>query len=183
MYKRLGGQQLATGIQAFCTVFLFREDRVLLLKRSDKSRFAPGRWTGVGGRVEASEWNDLQAVGLREVAEETGILPGEVNNLRIRVVWTQPEGADVVVIAFLTGQTDREALGPCDEGELCWIEVEKTAELDWIGNARVAFDCAYQAMQDGEQSVSFGVGEQDVNLQVRQVAFLDTPSVFSEEST
>jgi len=52
------------------TSFLFKEGKVLLLKRSDKVGTFKGKWAGVSGFIEKE--NSLEAA-LREIKEETGI--------------------------------------------------------------------------------------------------------------
>lgn len=52
------------------TSFLFKEGKVLLLKRSDKVGTFKGKWAGVSGFIEKE--NGLEAA-LREIKEETGI--------------------------------------------------------------------------------------------------------------
>lgn len=52
------------------TSFLFKDDKVLLLKRSDKVGTFRGKWAGVSGFIE--DENSLEAA-LREIKEETGV--------------------------------------------------------------------------------------------------------------
>jgi 8-oxo-dGTP pyrophosphatase MutT (NUDIX family) len=52
------------------TSFLFKEGKVLLLKRSDKVGTFRGKWAGVSGFIE--DENSLEAA-LREIKEETGV--------------------------------------------------------------------------------------------------------------
>lgn len=52
------------------TSFLFKDGKVLLLKRSDKVGTFRGKWAGVSGFIE--EENSLEAA-LREIKEETGV--------------------------------------------------------------------------------------------------------------
>jgi 8-oxo-dGTP pyrophosphatase MutT (NUDIX family) len=70
------------------SVIVLRGDpfEVLLLRRSEKSRFAPGAWVFPGGAVEVEdristdhsgdELLSLRVCAMRELFEETGILPG-----------------------------------------------------------------------------------------------------------
>ncbi len=43
--------------EAYSVVLLEHGGRFLLLKRSASKAFAPNRWTGIGGRVEAGEFD------------------------------------------------------------------------------------------------------------------------------
>jgi 8-oxo-dGTP diphosphatase len=53
------------------TVLVFRDDRMLSMRRSSGQEAGPGLWEGVSGRVQAGE--DPMAAARREVAEETGL--------------------------------------------------------------------------------------------------------------
>jgi 8-oxo-dGTP diphosphatase len=50
-------------LTVFTVVLLEHAGRYMLLRRSEAMRWNPGRWTGVGGRVEADELGDLRARG------------------------------------------------------------------------------------------------------------------------
>lgn len=136
---------MGAGLNVYVTVFLFRKNRVLLLERSSRKRFAPGRWTGVGGRVEPGEMSDLETAALRELSEEAGIGAEDVRNLEIRVVLTRLEDGDVTTVVFFSGHTDRESLRECNEGRLQWVELDRVDDLDLVDNARNALDLALKA--------------------------------------
>ena len=52
-------------------IFLFSEDKVLLIRGSSKKKIWANKFNGIGGHVEAVE--SIHAAALRELAEETGI--------------------------------------------------------------------------------------------------------------
>ena len=132
------------GLRVYVTVFLFRDGSVLLMRRSHRKVFAPGFWTGVGGRVEAIELDSLEAAARREVEEETGLTPEQIGNLRLRAVDTRLESGDVSVIFFYSAQTDADPLGGgkqrTDEGELHWRRPDELADIEMIPNARRAIE-------------------------------------------
>ena len=159
------------GLKAYVAVFLFRGNRVLLLRRAKTRRFAPGLWTGVGGRVRPEEMADLEAAALREVREETGLGAGDVRDLRVRVALTQPEEGDIALLVFCTARTDRVDVGPCDEGSLHWVDVEQVDALELIENAGRAFELAVRAMQHDAAGVRFGVCASDSVGRLRTITF------------
>jgi 8-oxo-dGTP diphosphatase len=148
---------MGAGLNVYVAVFLFRKNRVLLLERAPHKGFAPGRWTGVGGRVEPDEMANLEAAALRELGEEAGIEAEDVENLDIRVVLTRPEDGGVATVVFLTGHTDREALSPCSEGRLHWVALDRVDDLDLVENAGYALNLVLQADQSGFSGVYFAV--------------------------
>ncbi len=140
---------MGAGLNVYVTVFLFRKNRVLLLERGSRKRFAPGRWTGVGGRVELGEMDDLDTAALREVSEEAGIEAEDIENLEIRVVLSRIEDGDLTTVVFFSGHTDRESMHKCNEGRLRWVELDRVDDLDLVENARYALNLALQAEESG----------------------------------
>lgn len=136
---------MGAGLNVYVAVFLFRKNRVLLLEREPRKGFAPGRWTGVGGRAEPGEMADLETAALREVSEEAGIEAEDIRNLRIRVVLSRLEDGDVTTVVFYSGNTDREAFGECNEGRLEWVDLDRADDLDLVENARYALNLVLQA--------------------------------------
>ena len=106
-------------LTAYSMVLLRSGDRYLMLKRAEHKTFAPGRWTGLGGRVEADEFDDLQSAALRELQEETGILPSQVDRFRLRrmLLDLQPS-QPLTVLLYFTGELGERVTPVCTEGEL-----------------------------------------------------------------
>jgi 8-oxo-dGTP diphosphatase len=73
--------------EAYSVILLENSGRFLLLKRSLAKTFAPNRWTGIGGRVEAEEFGDLKASALRELQEEAGFEPADLENFTLQVAF------------------------------------------------------------------------------------------------
>lgn len=67
-------------------VYLFRGEKVLLLYRQG-GRVVNDVWTGsAGGHFEKGELNDAKACVLRELQEELGLEPGDLENLALRYI-------------------------------------------------------------------------------------------------
>ena len=160
---------MGTGLNVYVTVFLFRKNRVLLLERSSRKRFAPGRWTGVGGRVEPGEMSDLETAALRELSEEAGIGAEDVRNLEIRVVLTRLEDGDVTTVVFFSGHTHRASTGECNEGRLQWVELDRADDLDLVENARHALDLALKAEESAFSGLYLAVEDAACGGAIRAV--------------
>nr|HPL28990.1 NUDIX domain-containing protein [Anaerolineae bacterium] len=109
-------------LAAYTVVMLQHDGRYLLLRRAESKRFAPGRWTGIGGKVERDELGDLQAAALRELAEESGIAAHDVSHfvLRRALLLARP-GGSLTLLLYYTGTLVALVLPPCPEGTLAWV--------------------------------------------------------------
>ncbi len=118
-------------------VFLLNGDDVLVIRRSMQARIFPGVFNGIGGHVERGE--DVLTSAIREVREETGLelqelwLRGVISiahsQYRDSVAGEEEPGALVFVFV---GRTDRRAVAASDEGELCWVALDRLHEMQLV---------------------------------------------------
>jgi 8-oxo-dGTP diphosphatase len=125
-------------LTVYTVVLLERAQHYLLLRRSEAMRWNPGRWTGVGGRVEADELDDLRSAALRELFEETGIAEPEVTRFAFRraLLHAWPTRLSMVLLLYFTGSVATAALPSCPEGTLAWVAATEFAALDVIDSTR-----------------------------------------------
>ncbi len=114
--------------------------RWLLLRRSDAKRFAPGRWTGLGGLVEADELGGLRASAMRELEEETGLRRDDLAApLRLRrVLQHDRPGGPITTLLYFTAPVGWSRVPPCSEGDLAWVAADAFAGLDVIETTAAA---------------------------------------------
>ncbi len=121
----------------FTVIVLRHGGQYLLLERAGTKRVQPGKWTGMGGRVEADEMDDLTASALRELREESGIVARDVRDFTLRrVVFHARPSAPLTTLLYFTGTLEHRVLPYCPEGTLAWVSPEELADLPLIDNAR-----------------------------------------------
>jgi len=124
-------------LESHSVILLESRGKFLMLKRAATKRFAPNRWTGVGGRVEANEYATLTASALRELREETGLEEGDVQGFTLRrAVLVARPGGTLNVLLYFTGLLQEQVLPDCPEGTLAWVEAGEMANLDIIETSR-----------------------------------------------
>ncbi|MFF0343176.1 NUDIX domain-containing protein [Kribbella sp. NPDC004875] len=123
------------------SVFLVREDKVLLLYRRG-SRAITDSWVGIGGHIEPAEMTDPAAAALRELEEEVGITAHDVSDFALRYTAMRDTGAEIRFTFYFTAtlRTDAPVPTECTEGDLCWFDLSvDPATLVMPPTARVAF--------------------------------------------
>ena len=113
-------------LRNYVCAFLRRDDRFLLMRRAPDRDFAPGLWSGVGGKMEPPEINNPLRACLREIEEETGIPPAQIHHLRLRYLITRRAGGEIRQSYVFFGETPvKEVQEDTREGQFCWVPQEE----------------------------------------------------------
>ena len=141
--------------------------KIVLLKRFAGAKFAPNRWTGIGGHIGRGE--DVTIAALRELFEETGISQNEVKNFRMVADFIYdsgpywPRGYRIV---YFDGIYTKEKLPDCSEGVLKWIPIGYLHRYDIIDDTRAVLKILKQKIFNKEVikplKGKFQVGEKGV---------------------
>lgn len=114
----------------FAGAFLKYNNDVLLMHRGLHKKIAPGMWAGIGGHVEPSEINDPAAACLREIEEESGVLPSDIQDLSLRYIVVNNAESGIEIIYFFTGELKSQCLlAETDEGTLHWVDINEARKL------------------------------------------------------
>ena len=132
--------------RAFAGAFLRWQDEVILMKRSEHKKIAPGMWAGIGGHIEPGEENSPITACLREIEEETGIVSSQIEELSFRYFALCRQPSAIHSIYYFTGiLKEKPILRKTSEGDLHWVKLEdainfqmsafmKSFYLHWINN-------------------------------------------------
>jgi 8-oxo-dGTP pyrophosphatase MutT (NUDIX family) len=113
------------------TCFLQYNDKILILKRSDKVRTHKGKWAGVSGYIEEGETD--QQTAYKEISEETGLADTDVELLSKGEPIHVQDGPQVwVVHPFLFRcETDKIKID-WEHSEFRWISPYELKDYDFV---------------------------------------------------
>ena len=112
--------------------YIQREGQYLMLHRvKKKNDVNQDKWVGIGGKFEDKE--SPEDCLLREVFEETGLtLTGYAYRGLVTFVSDQWE---TEYMHLFTADEFQGEIGPCDEGNLEWVDKDKVKDLPiWVGD-------------------------------------------------
>lgn len=112
-------------------IFLSNGDELLMIHRSKTRELAPGLWAIPGGHVQPEELNDPAAACLRELREETGLLPQDIEAffLRYIVLYQTPDELQIFY-DFTARCPQKKPLPHSSEGRLHWVNKHDILALE-----------------------------------------------------
>jgi 8-oxo-dGTP diphosphatase len=126
--------------QVICAnVFIRKDDKYLVLRRSPLKKYAPNVIHPVGGKVDIGE-NPFEAA-VREVKEEAGI---DVKNMRLEAVLQEIEphkGEPYNWLIFhFSADYDKGDVAQTEEGELTWMTAEQIKGEELFPSVRLVVE-------------------------------------------
>ena len=127
------------------TGMIIKEGKYLIVKRSDKEKVFPGKWTVPGGKLEQKDYinlppntkegqwyNILDILLKREVKEEVNL---DIKNIKYltNLTFIRPDNIPVVVLSLFAYYENGEV--KLNEEELSdhkWVTLEEAKEYDFI---------------------------------------------------
>ncbi|MFE6078167.1 NUDIX domain-containing protein [Paenibacillus sp. NPDC057886] len=116
-------------IRQMATAFLSNGNDMLMMKKSGSRLFNFEFWGGIGGHLEHGELNSPMTASYREIEEETGFKPEEVNHFRLRYILLELNGGELRQQFVYFGETTHRGFIPSDEGGLFWIPKDELLDL------------------------------------------------------
>lgn len=109
---------------------IYRNDKWLIIKRSEKEEHAPGLLAMVGGKVETkiAENNVLEEALIREIMEEVGIQVLKTLHYVESKSFISDKGQAVIDIVFLCKY---------DSGEPKCMSVDEVSEIYWMSSTEI----------------------------------------------
>ena len=116
------------------TAFIKNNDKILILKRSDKVRSMKGLWSGVSGIIENDEIPTNRAK--IEIFEEVGIKENKINLVKsiekIKITSPQYENHEWEVFPFLFETKETEIKLNWENSEHKWINVNELKNYETV---------------------------------------------------
>ena len=124
------------------SIYLFKGEKVLLLYRQG-GRVVNNVWTGsAGGHFEKNELNDAKACVLRELNEELGLQPENIDGLTLRYITLRRTKGEIrqnyYFFAELKESVDDNLVS--NEGICRWFTLEEIKALEMPFTARYVIE-------------------------------------------
>lgn len=155
--------------QVICAnIFVRKDDKYLVLRRSSKKKYAPNVVHPIGGKVEPGE--NPYTAALRELYEEAGV---KVKNIRLEAVLLElkpvvNEPYDWTIFHF-SGDYDSGEIHQTDEGELIWLTKEELIAEDLFPSVREVIKNILNP-EDGTVFATLGYDEEKKVIIQREIS-------------
>ncbi len=118
------------------SIYLFREDKVLLLYRQGSRVVNQACTDSAGGHFEDYELNDARSCVLRELKEETGITEEHLSNLELKYITLRNTKGEIRQNYYFFANLNEDISVASNEGILKWFYINEISELEMPYTAR-----------------------------------------------
>lgn len=115
-------------------ILIFSQGKVLLVKRPLTKKVNPGKYSGIGGKVEPGE--SYLAAAKRELKEETGLKIANLRPYGVTQSVTPSFNAEWVHVNFVATLPKMVSLPSSEEGDFHWLDPLKVDELDMVSDLK-----------------------------------------------
>ena len=117
------------------TSFIKNDDKILILKRSDKVKSMKCLWAGVSGIIEKNDTTPLERAKI-EIFEETGINENEIELLKsveqIKIESTQYKNHEWNIFAFLFKTKNPKVKLNWENSDFNWIKPNEIKNYETV---------------------------------------------------
>ena len=117
------------------TSFIKNDDKILILKRSDKVKSMKCLWAGVSGIIEKNDITPLERAKI-EIFEETGINENEIELLKsigqLKIESTQYKNHEWNIFPFLFEAKNPEIKLNWENSDFNWIEPNEIKNYETV---------------------------------------------------
>lgn len=158
------------GLRNMTSLFFVEEDGLWCLFRRG-SRVANNKYVGAcGGHFEESELSSPQDCALREMKEELGLGPGDIQDLTLRYVTLRYMGQEIRLNYYFFARLKGQKQLSSTEGDLRFLSWEELAAIDMPVSARHMMD-HYLAVGRYDDNRYAGITEPGGSRFVKMQAF------------
>lgn len=123
-------------------IYLLKDDKILLLYRQG-GKVVNNVWTGsAGGHFEEYELNDAKACILREMKEEIGLGPDDIESLSLRYITLRRTGGEIrqnyYFFSHLKDTVDENLTS--NEGVCKWFSIDEIGHLEMPHTAKYVME-------------------------------------------
>ncbi len=125
---------------AAVAAIIFKDDKILAMKRSQSKDAGPGLWETLSGRIEADE-EPLEAVK-REIMEECG-LNVVIDSRPVAAYHAQRKGKPMILIIYRAQYLSGSVIQSEEHDDFAWVTPDEFAELSSLKKlVDVVYDAA-----------------------------------------
>ncbi len=150
-------------LRTFATAFISNSNQILLMKRSDERKFAPGIWAAVGGHLEPEELNTPRIACLREIQEETGLVEEDLSYLDLEYIILRRCNLEIRIQYVYFGSTDKIDVKQSEEGRLHWIDQSELFNREMTYTTKMTLRHYIENREKIDRTIVGTVAEHDGN--------------------